>query len=123
MPGARVEAGTELAWEDLQRNLSALPAPLLSHGSAEEVLRRLGGEHDGRVFAPSAVQFACRCSSARVAGLMRALGQQEIHSVLAEQGVVTVTCEFCGRSYRFDAVDVEQLFAGDAGLPTPSSIN
>jgi molecular chaperone Hsp33 len=30
--------------------------------------------------------------------------------VLAEQGVVEVTCEFCNRVYRVDAVDVAMLF-------------
>ncbi len=123
MPGARVEADTELAWEDVQRNLSVLPAALLRHASAEDVLQRVGGEHDGRLFAGSAVRFACRCSSERVAGLLRSLGSQEIHDVLSEQGAVSVTCEFCGRPYRFDAVDVERLFAGDASLEAPSSIN
>lgn len=123
MPGARVEADTELAWQDVQRNLSTLPEPLLRHGSAEEALRRVGGEHDGRMFAGSAVRFACRCSAERVAGLLRSLGSQEIHDVLSEQGAVTVTCEFCGRRYRFDAVDVERLFAGDPGLEAPRSIN
>ena len=107
----------------MQRNLSALPAALLRHASAEEVLQRLGGEHDGRLFAASAVHFACRCSAERVAGLLRSLGAQEIHEVLSEQGAVTVTCEFCGRPYRFDAVDVERLFTADAGLPAPRSIN
>lgn len=123
MPGARVEADTELAWGEVQRNLSALPPPLLRRGSAEEVLRRVGGQHDGRVFAGSAVHFACRCSSQRVAGLLRSLGAQEIHEVLREQGAVTVTCEFCGRPYRFEARDVERLFAGDGGLEAPRSIN
>src|SRR5436309_2037167 len=30
------------------------------------------------------------------------------------QGAVTVTCEFCHRPYRFEAVDVEALFAPDS---------
>jgi molecular chaperone Hsp33 len=46
-----------------------------------------------------------------VAGLLRALGPEEVRDVLREQGAVTVTCEFCHRPYRFDAVDVEALFA------------
>lgn len=123
MPGVQGGVGTELAWEDVQRNLGALPARLLGQGSAEDVLRRVGGQHDGRLFAGSAVHFACRCSSARVAGLLRSLGREETDAVLAEQGAVTVTCEFCGRAYRFDPVDVERLFASDAGLEAPSSIN
>jgi len=45
-----------------------------------------------------------------VAGLLRALGEDEVRDVLREQGSVTVTCEFCQRPYRFDAPAVEALF-------------
>ncbi len=30
--------------------------------------------------------------------------------MIAEQGTCTVTCEFCQKPYKFDAIDVEQLF-------------
>jgi molecular chaperone Hsp33 len=41
--------------------------------------------------------------------------------VLAEQGSITVTCEFCRRPYRFDAVDAVSLFAeASIGEPPPS---
>jgi molecular chaperone Hsp33 len=50
-----------------------------------------------------------------VSSLLRALGPDELRDVLKEQGAVTVTCEFCHRPYRFDAVDVEALFAKGAG--------
>jgi hypothetical protein len=36
---------------------------------------------------------------------------------------VTVTCEFCGRPYRFDAIDVERLFTGAASPEAPPSLN
>jgi molecular chaperone Hsp33 len=57
--------------------------------------------------------------------LLRALGEDEVRDVLKEQGSVTVTCEFCHRAYRFDAVDVEALFAdsGDEGGGSPPSIH
>mgnify|MGYP003352807797 CR=1 FL=1 len=32
-------------------------------------------------------------------------------SVLAEQGVVEVKCEFCNRGWRYDAVDIGALFS------------
>jgi molecular chaperone Hsp33 len=79
-------------------------------------VRTVAGEHDCRLFGATPVSFACRCSPERVAGLVRSLGIDEAHAALAEQGALTVTCEFCGRDYRYDAVDVEQLFAGD-GVP------
>ena len=71
-------------------------------------------DHDLRLFRGSPVRFECRCSQGRVAGLLRALGAEEVRGVLREQGAVTVTCEFCHRPYRFDATDVEALFQGSA---------
>lgn len=90
----------------------------------DELLRRPPGELvqrclpgvDARLFAPVPVRFECRCSPERVAGMLRSLGEAEVRDVLAEQGAVTVTCEFCHRPYRFDPVDVEQLFAAAAAL-------
>jgi molecular chaperone Hsp33 len=58
-----------------------------------------------------------------VAGLLRALGADEVRDVLHEQGAVTVTCEFCHRPYRFDAVDVEALFADSAPGEGPPVIH
>ena len=91
------------------------PAQLLQC-SAEQLLAQRFTEHDLRLFRGSPVRFECRCSQGRVAGLLRALGAEEVRGVLQEQGAVTVTCEFCHRPYRFDAADVEALFAqGPAG--------
>jgi len=45
--------------------------------------------HDMRVFAARPWQFHCRCRKGRVAGLLRALGPDEIRYVVQEQGAVT----------------------------------
>ena len=57
------------------------------------------------------VRFHCDCSSERVSNALRMLGRAEIESILAEQGMVGVTCEFCNRSYSFVAADALALFA------------
>jgi molecular chaperone Hsp33 len=31
--------------------------------------------------------------------------------VLEKEGDVSVTCEFCNQHYRFDSIDVEQVFS------------
>ncbi|HEX4024892.1 MAG TPA: Hsp33 family molecular chaperone HslO [Steroidobacteraceae bacterium] len=111
------------AWEDLQAGVASLPGPLLRSGQAEQVLQRVCGEHEARLFAPAPVRFGCRCNPGRVAGLLRALGTQEVRALLAEQGAVTVTCEFCGRPYRFDAVDAERVLADGAQPAGPQSVN
>ena len=110
-------------WDDLQSGLLALDARALRLGSAQEVLQRICGEHDCRLFGGTPVRFACRCNQARVAELLRSLGTDEAHSILAEQGAVTVTCEFCGRPFGFDAIDIERLFSVGAIPETPQSMN
>jgi molecular chaperone Hsp33 len=55
-------------------------------------------------------RFACTCSRERVGQMLKSLGREEVDSVVAERGEVEVGCEFCGRQYHFDAVDVGSLF-------------
>jgi molecular chaperone Hsp33 len=118
--GEGAGALVQSAWEDLQHGLESLAPETLLAGPAAAVVQRVAGEHDCRLFGATPVSFACRCSDERVAGLVRSLGVDEARAALAEQGALTVTCEFCGRSYQYDAVDVEQLFASEA-LPRRES--
>jgi molecular chaperone Hsp33 len=121
--GEAVAAVSQQAWEDLQQGLASIGPADLRAGAAEEVLLRLCGEHDCRLFGVTPVQFSCRCDESRVAGLLRALGAEDMRALLQEQGAVSVTCEFCGRPYRFDAVDIERLFAGAAAPQAPQTLN
>lgn len=98
-------------WDGLSGRVASLPPELLRSGGAEPVLQWICAEHDCRLFAPAPVRFVCRCDAGRVRGVLRSLGAQELHSILEEQGAVEVTCEFCGRPYRFDTADVEALLA------------
>jgi molecular chaperone Hsp33 len=106
-------AVTQTVWEELQAEMAQLELPDLLL-PAEPLLARLCGTHDCRLFAPTPVRFHCSCSLPRVSAVLRSLGLAEARETLLEQGSVTITCEFCHKVYRFDAVDVERLFAADA---------
>jgi len=121
--GEALAAVSQTVWEDAQTKLRSLEPALLRDGSAQQVLHGICEGHDCRLFSANPARFACRCNTARVAGVLRALGVDEIRSILAEQGAVTVTCEFCGRPYRYDAIDVERLFSQGASPDTPLSLN
>ena len=118
LPGAEDAPvdGVEEAWAGAQRGIKRLgPGRLREHG-IEELLAQGFPGHALRLFRGAPVRFECRCSQGRVAGLLRALGQEEVREVLNEQGSVTVTCEFCHRPYRFEPTDIDALFAdGSAG--------
>ena len=45
--------------------------------------------------------------------MLRNLGRDEAESILDERGDIEIGCDFCGKQYRFDAVDVGALFAPD----------
>ncbi|TLZ41866.1 MAG: Hsp33 family molecular chaperone HslO, partial [Gammaproteobacteria bacterium] len=96
------------------RGIERLSGAQLLRCPVEELLGKGFADQDVRLFRGSPVRFECRCSQGRVAGLLRALGPEEVRGVLEEQGAVTVTCEFCHRPYRFEAVHIEALFAPDS---------
>jgi redox-regulated HSP33 family molecular chaperone len=39
------------------------------------------------------------------------MGRDEVRRMIEEDPEVTVTCEFCGTTYRYDSIDAEMLFA------------
>jgi molecular chaperone Hsp33 len=116
--------GVEEAWVGAQRGIAQLRAETgLRERSIEDLLARGFPGHDLRLFRGAPVRFECRCSQSRVAGLLRALGAEDVREVLREQGSVTVTCEFCHRPYRFDSMGVEALFADSPGSDSQKSVH
>ena len=83
----------------------------------EVILRRLFLEESVnsgvRSFPTRKIQFSCRCSRAKVADILRMLGEEEVEDIIVEQGKVETACEFCGKIYQFDAVDCRQVFKTD----------
>jgi molecular chaperone Hsp33 len=88
---------------------------------AGKLLHRLYWEEDVRRFAPLRPHFACRCSRERVRGMLRGLGASEVEGIVAERGEVEIGCDFCGLQYRFDAVDVGEIFTPQRDQPPGSA--
>jgi molecular chaperone Hsp33 len=92
---------------------------------AATIMRRLFWEEDIRYFEPmtgaDGPRFACTCSRERVGAMLRSLGQEEIDSIIAEQGQVEIGCDFCGQHYLFDPVDAAELFTDGADTPPSTS--
>ena len=107
-------AALESVWMKTDHAMLGLSARELLEDDVEHRLVRMFGADEVRVFSGHEVKFECRCSRERVANVLRSLGVEEVRSVLAEQGAVTVTCEFCQKPYKFDLIDAEQLFTEGA---------
>jgi molecular chaperone Hsp33 len=93
--------------------------------SADTLLHRLFWEEPLRRFEPlagaSGPRFACSCSRERVGNMLKSLGAEEVDGIVVEQGRVEVACEFCGKQYHYDAVDVGELFTPPIWQPPGSS--
>lgn len=75
-----------------------------------EILYRLFHEEQIRLFEPAAVKFECSCSRARSGNALTSLGRSEVESLLAEQDIISIDCQFCNQTYAFGAQDLDSLF-------------
>lgn len=98
------EAITALAATVTAAELADLPAAAL--------LERLFTAYTVRLFEPHPVTHDCRCTADYLARIIRMLGAGELDGLLRERGHVELTCEFCNRSFRYDANDVAVMLAG-----------
>lgn len=74
--------------------------------SSERLLYRLFNERGVRVFDPLPVAARCSCSREKVSGVLASFDADERREMIQDDGKVTVTCEFCGRTYKFTAEEV-----------------
>jgi molecular chaperone Hsp33 len=109
------------AWARIGHLASTVTDAELSGLSYEELLHRLFNEEDLRVFDPRPVSFRCNCSRDRTASLLQSMGREELEAMLAVEEQVEVRCDFCGRRYEFDAVDIEGLLSEET-VPGPRTV-
>jgi molecular chaperone Hsp33 len=55
------------------------------------------------------VAYRCDCSRERVQRALISLGKEELTDILQKQGACSLGCQFCGKQYRFDKNELEEL--------------
>jgi molecular chaperone Hsp33 len=58
-----------------------------------------------------ALSYGCRCSRARLSGVLAGFGTEDLDH-MAEDGVITMTCEFCNLGFRFDRSEIRSTEQG-----------
>lgn len=107
MPGA-----DERVVAYLEERVQVLPAvtSMISTGQTPEAMvDAVLGTIVSRVVERGPVRFRCRCSRRKVQQVLISLGDAELREILAEQGQVEVTCNFCNARYVFGDADIEGL--------------
>ena len=80
--------------------------------SSERLLYRLFHEHGVRVFRAVAVEAKCSCSRQSVEAMLKSFSQDD-RDHMVENGVISVTCEFCSSTYVFAPEDVASGAKGE----------
>jgi redox-regulated HSP33 family molecular chaperone len=75
--------------------------------SGERLLYRLFHERGVRVFQSQPIQDVCRCSTERVASMLRQFTPQERADMVGDNGKIGVTCEFCSTHREFDPAEFD----------------
>ncbi len=65
----------------------------------ERLLYRLFHEDGVRAFEPTRLSGFCRCSEARILGMLRTFPPEERAQMVEPDGQIHVTCEYCSRVY------------------------
>ncbi|WES68811.1 Hsp33 family molecular chaperone HslO [Superficieibacter sp. HKU1] len=76
---------------------------------ANDVLWRLYHEEEVTLYEPQKVEFKCTCSRERCAAALKTLPDEELDSILAEDGEIDMNCDYCGSHYVFDAMDITAI--------------
>ncbi|MDO9150731.1 MAG: Hsp33 family molecular chaperone HslO [Methylotenera sp.] len=97
------------AWNRIGHLADTITDDELLNLPTETLLKRLFHEEDVRLFEASNTKFYCSCSRESVSGMLRMLGNEELTSIIEEQGKIEVNCDFCNAHYSFDKVDATQL--------------
>jgi molecular chaperone Hsp33 len=113
LPG-RDEQRAEDAFDGIAAAAQTVSTEELTELAAAQLLPKLFAGHAIRLFKPRPVVHDCRCTPDRLAGVVRMLGAEELRSLLAEQGHVELTCEFCNRAFRYDETAVQAILRGTA---------
>lgn len=76
---------------------------------AEDLLYRLYHQEKVRLFEPQAVTYKCSCSEEKCLNAIAQIEPSELKSILAEQGNVSITCDYCATTYSFDENGLAQF--------------
>lgn len=111
------------AWNRVGHLADTITNEELLELDTETLLHRLFHEEDVRLFEASNTKFFCSCTRTSVANMLRMLGNDEISSILEEQGKIEVNCDFCNTHYQFDKVDAAQLMVSDVAAQGSKEIH
>lgn len=101
--------------EDIDRlekniqNSEAISSLIARDLKPEDILQSVFGNFEMEVLEKKEIAFKCDCSREKVESALISLGEEEIKSMIEEDGKAEVVCHFCDKKYNFSEEDLKSL--------------
>ena len=102
--------GTPEDFEHLEQLTATVKNEELFTLPANELLYRLYNQDLVRLYEPQPVEFHCGCSRERSGAAIITVDKTEIYDILAEEGTISLHCDYCGTSYTFEEPEITELY-------------
>ncbi len=76
-----------------------------------DLIERLFSQETVRLFDSETFEFRCTCNQEKLESVLNSIGIDDVTKLIEEKGIIEVVCEYCGKKYVFDRVDVEYIFS------------
>lgn len=108
-PGVDEETITRL--EDTLKNTPPISTILAQGINPEAILKSIFKGIKIDFLEKEDLEFKCGCSLERIKGILVSLGEEELRSIIEEQGKVEMKCHFCNQIYTLSPEDVEEFLS------------
>lgn len=103
------KANQENDFEHLCQLTNTIKSEEIFSLEAEALLYRLYHQQQVNIFDPQPVSYVCGCSADKCLSAISQIEPSEIKSILAEQGKISMTCDYCVTTYDFDELSLQSF--------------
>lgn len=100
-------------FEHLAQLTNTIKADEIFSLEAQALLYRLYHQEKVSLFEPQTVSYQCGCSSNKCLSAIAQVEPSEIETILAEQGKMSITCDYCLTTYDFFAEQLKSFTSKD----------
>lgn len=107
------KAKQESDFEHLSQLTNTIKADEIFSLEAQALLYRLYHQEKVSLFDPQTVSYQCGCSSQKCLSAIAQIDPNELAAILAEQGKMSMTCDYCLTTYDFFEEQLKSFISKD----------
>lgn len=98
--------------DKIEENINSMDpiSSLIDKGlSPEDIIKKLLKGFEIKILDKIQLEYICDCSRERLENVIRSLGEEEIKSIIEEDGEAEIVCHFCNTKYQFNKEELYKL--------------